>query len=66
LIVVTGAITRVGTKSQSYELRMFEVDSMTHCATQKATEVCFDTKLRQSAPWPDQIRSALARHVIPG
>ena len=64
LIVVTGAITRVGGKSHSYELRMFEVDSMTHCATQKATEVCFDTKLRKSAPWPDDIRAALARYCL--
>lgn len=64
LILVTGAITRVGAKSQSYELRMFEVDSMKHCATQKATEVCFDTKLRKSAPWPDDIRAALARYCL--
>ena len=28
-------------------------------ATQKATEVCFDTKLRQSAPWPEDIKAAL-------
>ena len=59
LILVTGAITRVGGKSHSYELRMFEVDSKKHCATQKATEVCFDTKLRKSAPWPEDIKATL-------
>lgn len=64
LILVTGAITRVGGKSHSYELRMFEVDAMKHCATQKATEVCFDTKLRKSAPWPEEIRSTLLKAVV--
>ena len=62
LIVITGRITRVGTKSFSYELRLHEADAMTHCATQKVTEVCFDTRARQSAPWPDDVRAALARH----
>ena len=60
LILITGAFTRVGTKSVSSEMRLSEADSMTHCATQKTTEVCFDTKARQSAPWPEDIRSRLA------
>jgi acyl-CoA thioester hydrolase len=64
LILITGAITAVGTKSLSYELLLHEADSMTHCATQKTTEVCFDTRLRKSAPWPDDIRAVLARHTI--
>ena len=64
LILITGAITAVGTKSLSYELRLHEADSMTHCATQKTVEVCFDTKARTSAPWPDDIRAALARHAM--
>lgn len=64
LILITGAITAVGTKSFSYELLLHEADSMTHCATQKTTEVCFDTRLRKSAPWPDDIRAVLARHTI--
>jgi acyl-CoA thioester hydrolase len=64
LIVVTGAITRVGTKSMNYELRLFEADSMTHCATQKTTEVCFDTRARKSAAWPEDIRATLVGHAI--
>jgi acyl-CoA thioester hydrolase len=60
LLLVTGVITRVGGKSFSYEMKMFEADSMRHCATQRATEVCFDTKLRESAPWPEDIRAGLA------
>ena len=34
---------------------------MTHCATQKTTEVCFDTTARKSAPWPEDIRVKLTR-----
>ena len=60
LLLVTGVITRVGGKSFSYEMKMFEADSMRHCATERATEVCFDTKLRKSAPWPEDIRAGLS------
>ena len=60
LLLVTGVITRVGGKSFSYEMKMFEADSMRHCATERVTEVCFDTKLRKSAPWPEDIRASLA------
>lgn len=63
LLLVTGVITRVGGKSFSYEMRMFEADSMRHCATQRVTEVCFDTTLRKSAPWPEDIRASLAAHA---
>lgn len=59
LIVVTGAFTRVGDKSYSYEMRIHEADAMTHCATQKTVEVCFDTKARRSAPFPEQVRAKL-------
>jgi acyl-CoA thioester hydrolase len=63
LTLVTGAITRVGGKSCSYELRLHDADSMTLCATQKATEVCFDTTARTSAPWPEDVRARLAAAV---
>lgn len=59
LILITGAITAVGTKSLSYELLLHEADSMTHCATQKTVEVCFDTRARKSAPWPEDVRARL-------
>jgi acyl-CoA thioesterase FadM len=39
---------------------MYEADSMTHCATQKTVEVCFDTSNRTSVPLPDDIRAKLA------
>ena len=63
LTLVTGAFTRVGEKSFSYEMRLYASDSMTHCATQKTVEVCFDTKARRSAPLPDDVRVTLSQAV---
>jgi len=59
LFLVTGAFTRVGARSIGSEMRLYESESMTHCATQKTVEVCFDTKARASAPWPDPVRSKI-------
>jgi acyl-CoA thioesterase FadM len=33
---------------------------MTHCATQKTVEVCFDTKARKGVALPEDVRSKLA------
>ena len=63
LVVVTGAITRVGEKSLNYELRLYESDAMTHCATQKTVEVCFDTAQRRSAAWPADVKARLAAQI---
>jgi acyl-CoA thioester hydrolase len=60
LALIKGAVTRVGTKSFSYELRLYEADSMTHCATETAVEVCFDTKARTGVPLPEDVRTKLA------
>jgi acyl-CoA thioester hydrolase len=60
LALVKGAVTRVGTKSFSYELRLYEADSMTHCATEKAVEVCFDTQARKGVALPEDVRVKLA------
>jgi acyl-CoA thioester hydrolase len=59
LVLVKGAVTRVGTKSFAYEMRLFEADSMTHCATAKVVEVCFDTKARKGVPLPEDVRAKL-------
>ena len=59
LALIRGAFTRVGTKSFTYALELYEADSMTHCATQRIVEVCFDTAKRRSAPWPDDVRAKL-------
>lgn len=59
LALVQGAVTRVGTKSFAYEMRLYEVDSMRHCATQKTVEVCFDTVKRQGVPLPEDMKAKL-------
>jgi acyl-CoA thioester hydrolase len=64
LALVKGAVTRVGTKSFSYELRLYEADSMTHCATEKAVEVCFDTQARKGVPLPEDVRAKLAAIAV--
>ena len=63
LVLVHGSFTRVGIKSFAYEMRMYEMDSMTHCATQKTVEVCFDTEKRASAHFPDEVRKKLVAMV---
>ena len=59
LAMIRGAFTRVGTKSFEYALELYEADSMTHCATEKAVEVCFDTAKRRSVPLPGDVRTKL-------
>lgn len=61
LVLIKGAVTRVGTKSFSHEMRLYEADSMTHCATQKTVEVCFDTKARRGVPLPEDVKVKLTR-----
>lgn len=59
LVLIRGAITRVGTKSFSHEMRLYEADSMRHCATQKAVEVCFHTAKRQGVALPQDFKAKL-------
>jgi acyl-CoA thioester hydrolase len=59
LVLIKGAVTRVGTKSFSHEMRLYEADSMTQCATQKTVEVCFDTKARKGVAWPEDVKQKL-------
>ena len=59
LTVVSAAVTRVGEKSFSYEMRLHDSESMMLCATQKTVEVCFDMRARRSAAWPAAIKSKL-------
>jgi acyl-CoA thioester hydrolase len=65
LVLVQGAVTRVGTKSFAYELRLYEADAMTHCATEKAVEVCFDTRARKGVPLPEDIKRKLETLLTP-
>jgi acyl-CoA thioester hydrolase len=59
LLLIRGAVTRVGTKSFAHEMRLFEADALTHCATQKTVEVCFDTRSRKGVALPEDVRSKL-------
>lgn len=63
LFLVTGAFTRVGAKSITTEMRLYESELMTHCATQKTVEVCFDTQARRSEAWPDEVRAKIQQAV---
>ncbi len=63
LVLIRGAITKVGSKSLAHELRLYEIETMTHCATQKSVEVCFDMAKRASVPFPDDLRSLLTAAV---
>ena len=38
---------------------------MTHCATEKVVEVCFDTKERKGVPLPDDLKGKLEALFIP-
>jgi acyl-CoA thioesterase FadM len=44
-------------------MRLYEAESMTHCATQKTVEVCFDTNARRSSPLPPAIRQRIQQAV---
>jgi acyl-CoA thioester hydrolase len=64
LVLIQGAMMRVGTKSFSHEMRLYEADSMTHCATQKTVEVCFDTKARKGVALPEDIKAKLQKICV--
>jgi len=64
LLLIKGAVTRVGSKSFNHEMRLYASDTMTHCATQKTVEVCFDTQARKGVPLPEDVRAKLAAIAI--
>ena len=64
LVLIQGAMVRVGTKSFSHEMRLYEADSMTHCATQKTVEVCFDTAARRGVALPQDIKAKLQKICV--
>ena len=64
LVLIQGALMRVGTKSFSHEMRLYEADSMTHCATQKTVEVCFDTAARKGVALPQDIKAKLQKICV--
>ena len=65
LVAVDGAVTRIGSKSATFHLRMHHADSGTLHATYDLVEVFFDPETRSSAPIPPSIRSNLAERLVP-
>ncbi|MFV0245452.1 MAG: acyl-CoA thioesterase [Qingshengfaniella sp.] len=64
LIVIDGAVTRVGTKSVAFRLRMHHADTGELHATYDTVDVLFDPKTRKSAPMPDQVRATLEKFLV--
>lgn len=64
LIVIDGMVSRIGTKSTSFHLRMLHADTGMLHATYDLVEVFFDPESRTSAPIPDAIRDRLALHLM--
>ena len=65
LIVIDGAVTRIGTKSTTFHLRLHHADTGTLHATYDLVEVFFDPVARASAPMPDAVRARLEAHLLP-
>jgi len=61
LIVIDGAVSRIGTKSVTFHLRMCHADTGALHATCDIVEVFFDPAARASAPMPDAVRPILQR-----
>ncbi|PQO24688.1 acyl-CoA thioesterase [Rhodobacteraceae bacterium WD3A24] len=66
LIVIDGAVTRIGTKSVTFRLRMHHADTGELHATYDLVEVFFDPQTRAAAPMPAAVRDRLATHLLAG
>jgi acyl-CoA thioester hydrolase len=64
LIAIDGVVTRVGTKSATFHLRMLHADTGELHATYDLVEVFFDPKTRSSAPMPQAVRERLVTHLV--
>ncbi|MGY6634818.1 MAG: acyl-CoA thioesterase [Alkalilacustris sp.] len=64
LVAIDGAVTRLGTKSTTFLLRMHHADTRALHATCEAVEVFFDPVSRRSAAMPAAVRARLSAHLI--
>jgi acyl-CoA thioester hydrolase len=64
LIEIDGAVTRIGSKSVTFHLRMHHSDRKVLHATYDTTEVFFDPETRKSALIPETVRAVLAAHLV--
>ena len=65
LIRIDGAVSRVGTRSAGFHLRMFHADTGVLHATYDLVEVFFDPKTRKAAEMPPAIRAQLQAALVP-
>lgn len=63
LFRIDGAVTRLGTRSVTLQLRMIHAETGETHATQDLTEVFFDPATRRSAPMPEAVRAVYARYL---
>ncbi len=64
LLVVNGGFSRIGNKSITHNMRMFNADTGALTATQETIEVFFDPETRKSAAMPDDIRDRLTARLV--
>lgn len=64
LVVIDGALTKIGTKSFTCTYRMRNVESGVVAATTEIVSVYFSTASRSSLPIPDDLRTRLERHLV--
>ena len=64
LIVIDGAVSRIGNRSCVFHLRMLHADTGELHATYDVVEVFFDPTTRSSAPMPETVRTKLAAHLV--
>jgi len=63
LVVISGVVARLGTKSVAFEFEMRHADTGALHAAYEMTEVFFDPKTRSSAEMPGPVRACLERCV---
>ncbi len=64
LFLIKGGFIRVGTKSATHFLRMYDPETGVLCATQESVEVFFDTASRKSRAMPDDFREKLTAGLV--
>ncbi|MGB0748188.1 MAG: acyl-CoA thioesterase [Magnetospiraceae bacterium] len=64
LIVVDGAVSRLGSKSVTFEMRMINLETDETHATYDVVEVMFDPETRASAPIPEPLKATLSKFLV--
>lgn len=64
LIVITGHVSRIGTRSCSFGFQMCHADTGAEHASYDLVEVFFDPSTRKSTPMPDAVRAQLQDWLV--